>query len=390
MRPNESTKKTKILTSDFLIIDYILSTEGNEELKQIVKEYGLESGGKRALAPEQFKKVSEVVKRIMARPNNRVAIEPGGSSANVLVTMNKLLGNGKADVDFLGVVGNDSNSEIIKASLEDGGINLLPKDYKHKDPQAAISYVITPPGGERTIITYPGNAREILKPDIITDNMVKSSDVIFVQGSLWQKLDENFADKLLDLRWNHKKQLWLALPTHAKFGEENANKFQWLVTSANLILGNIEELSRIYKTDPENPVLALDKLRKTFIDHEHVLKGHGYDKPQVAFITLGSKGSAIVTKGGIQYISPRHINSEEIVNTLGAGDTAFAGFAAGYLKGLNNEVSAEIAMALANQKLRHNGARLDDPQAALRKASPKLASLVIDSVNERQLAGAFR
>ena len=59
-----------------------------------------------------------------------------------------------------------------------------------------------------------------------------------------------------------------------------------------------------------------------------------------------------------------------------AGDTAFAGFAAGYLKKLPPETCAKIAVALAGEKLKVDGARLADPKAALQSAAPELAKLI--------------
>ncbi len=375
MQSKSTEKKLRILTSDLSIADAITEINGNSQLEKLIADNSLKRGGKAALTDEKSLNFESAVK------DREVAVLPGGSSANVLVTLKKLLGKKNVDVDFLSVVGDDYYGKIIRDSFDEVGINLLPDKtiYQGQNPQVAVSYVMTYPNGERTIATNPGNAKAILKKDIVTDDMVKKSDVIFVQGSLWEKLDHDFADKLLELRWNHrkdKKQLWLALPTHAKFGEEKADMFNWLIPSANLILGNGEELSRIYKTSDTN--VALQKLKQTFEEHP-VLRNEGFDKEQVAFITLGERGAAIVTKDKIKYVSPRDIKPEEVVNTLGAGDTAFAGFIAGYIKELPHEASAEIAMALANQKLRHNGPRLDNPLSSLHKASPYLADLVLDA-----------
>ena len=44
-------------------------------------------------------------------------------------------------------------------------------------------------GGQCTIATYPGNARDMLAPDIISDETVESCDIILAQGSLWYKFE---------------------------------------------------------------------------------------------------------------------------------------------------------------------------------------------------------
>lgn len=384
---------TRILSSDILIADVITPLEGNKKLEELVRKYDLKPGGKTALTKEQFDEFSRAVR------GHPIHIEPGGSSANTLTTLGKLFRD-EVDISFLGVVGADMYSNMIKESLDEAGIKLHPKTLPSDPaPESAVSYVIVFPDGQRTIATYPGNAKSILKPDYITPDMVSNSDALFVQGSLWQKMQDTppvmggyqdesklgFADKLLNQRWKLGKDLWLALPTHAKFGEEKAGHFQWLIESSNLVLGNDEELSRVYHTNG-NADAALHALQDTF-KKEMLVKKRNHPEhgeipwtgktSQVAFITRGKEGAAIVTKDDIEYVPAGAIDPKEIKNTLGAGDTSFAGFAAGYLKGLPHKTSAHIAMTLATEKLKVNGPRLADPAQSLHDASPRLASEVL-------------
>lgn len=361
---------TRILSSDILVADMIVSLEGNEKLQALVEKYQITTAGsgKKALSKEQFDEISRAVE------GHPITIQPGGSSANVLTTLSKLLP--EVDVQLIGVTGGSMYSSMIRQSLAEAGVTLLPETLPEgkPSPKTAVSYVIMFPNGKRAIVTYPGNAKDILTPDIITDDLVRQSDVLLVQGSLWQKLHWGFADKLLDLRWKHHKELWLALPTHAEFGEEKAGHFQWLLTSANVVMGNEEELARIYHTSPQ---AALSCLQNTFRHHK-VLEREGRQRRKpVGFITRGKEGAAIVTEDGIEYVKPARIEKEEIVNELGAGDTAFSGFAAGYLKGLPHHHSAQLAMTLAAEKLKINGARLPDPGRALRDAAPHLADVLL-------------
>lgn len=366
----------KLLTSDILIADVITPLQGNTQLEELVERHGLKPGGKTALTKEQFEEFSAAV------TGHPVSIVPGGSSANVVTTLSKLLG-AAVEVFFLGVIGDGMYSSMIRQSLDEARITLLPSAAElanYPTPQTALSYIPLYADGQRTIATYPGNARDILKPELVTDSLVAAVDVLLVQGSLWQKLDWAFADKLLELRWEHDKELWLAMPTHAKFGEEKAHLFKWLIPSANVILSNEEELARVYGAGADTDQ-ALRLLQQAFAD-ARVLEDEGKHqrREQVGFITCGAKGAAIVTAEGIDYIDPPEIAPEDIVNTLGAGDTAFAGFAAGHLMGLPYRASAQLAMALAGQKLLHNGPRLADPQGALQTAAPFLARLLLDAI----------
>lgn len=332
----------RILSSDLLIADVITPIEGNPALARLVEKYAMQPGGKIALDKAQFEAFSA---SLIGFP---VTIVPGGSSANMLVTLRKLLGD-KVSVDFIGVAGEGLSSLMIRASLEEAGIRLHPARL---DPsvlaKTAMSYVVVLPDGQRTIATYPGNAGELLTPAMVTDALVGSCDVVHVQGSLWAKINPAFADALVEKCFAHKKQFWLSLPTH---GISHAGKAGMvdLIKKANLMLGNEDELTRILGDN------ALEKLQAQC------------GQTQVAFITRSSKGAVAVRQSGVESCEPVAIAPSQIKNTLGAGDTAFAGFVAGFLCKLPDKTALEIAVTLAAEKLKINAARLPDPKSALPK-----------------------
>lgn len=359
----------KILTSDLLITDIIVKLDDAPQLQDIINKYDLQKGGKVAITKEQCE---EFFRAVRDRP---YTVTPGGSSANVLTTLSKLIGN-RVGVEFLGVVGDGMHRGQILDSLHAANITLMPpEEHLSKDVmrEGATSFVITFPDGARTIATYQGNARELLKPEMIDDAMIERNNILFMQGSLWQKMDEAFANKLMTLRQGHNKELWLALPTHAKFGEENSERFKFLLPSASIILANDEELARIYKTDDRDNAL---KLLQQDIENSKSAPNH-----QLAFITRGDQGAVLVTKKGninekgIKHypITPRN---DGIKNTLGAGDTAFAGFLTGHLLNMSPDDSVRLAMTLAAAKLREEGPRLADPLSTLRKDFPGLVSML--------------
>jgi len=334
---------TRILSADILIADVIISLAEHPALGAFIEKYRLQPGGKTALDDAQLQEF------LAATEGLHVTVTPGGSSANMLTTLGKLLGS-EIDVRFFGITGEGSYSDIIRHSLDDAGITLLPDRLLPTQikPQTAISFVFILPGGQCTIATHPGNARDILKPAMIAEHLLQNSDVLLAQGSLWHKLQPGFADRLYALCIKHGKQFWLTLPTQALLSDEEAENIRHVIPDAALVLGNEAELIRLYGAPLETALHSLQK----------ALKGEA-----LGFITFGKDGAAVVSSHGIKRFPPVPIAEQEIVNTLGAGDTAFAGFAAGYLKGLAPAVSAQIAMALAGAKLRVNGPRLADPRA---------------------------
>lgn len=372
---------TKILTSDILIADVITPYDQNVNAPRLIKEHKLRPGGKKKIELEEFQAISD------AMAGQPITIKPGGSSANMLTTLSKLL-RGRTQVTFLGVAGNGMYSNMIKSSLQEAGITLIPDDAIPA-AEAAVSFIITHPNGERSIATYMGNANAVLKPELVTDELVTNHDVMMVQGSLWERMDKEYADALLRKRWKHGKELWLAMPTHAKFGVEKKDHFQYLIPSANLVLANIGELAHVSgipeevsekDLTPQQKQQVLEALQQSFHkDFEDRYRVPNPDR-QMGFITLGEEGAAVVTREEIIYVLPRA--PEKIVNTVGAGDTAFAGFAAGYLCGLPPKACGEMAMALAGEKLKINEARLPDPKAALRQAAPHLARMLDQARSE--------
>lgn len=336
---------TRILSSDLLIADVITSYAGNDMLQALVKKYGMQPGGKIALDKAQFEAFSAA---LIGFP---VTIVPGGSSANMLVTLRKLLG-GAVSVDFIGVAGEGLSSLMIRASLDEVHIRLHPEHLPATiNPKTAMSYVVVLPDGQRTIATYPGNAGEILTPDMVTRELVAKCDVVHVLGSLWAKISPAFADTLVDSCFTQKKKLWLSLPTHGVnyMGKPDITA---LIHRADLLLGNEEELSRTFGND------ALQTLQYIFAVN---------NKNQRGFITRGSKGAAVISAQEILPVAPGVVAANDIKNTLGAGDTAFAGFVAGYIQSLPDRLSGEIAATLAAAKLKVNAARLADPKSALPK-----------------------
>jgi sugar/nucleoside kinase (ribokinase family) len=159
------------------------------------------------------------------------------------------------------------------------------------------------------------------------------------------------------------------LPTQAHLAGEEKEKVMAVLNSASLVLGNQAELERLYGLPLDQ---ALQHLQKTLRDHERA----GAQDRMLGFITFGKDGAAVVAPHGIDFVDPLKIDNSEILNTLGAGDTAYAGFAAGYIKKLPYLDSAQIAMALAGEKLRINSPRLPDPKTTLNTIAPDLAQML--------------
>lgn len=320
---------------------------------------------------------------------------PGGSMGNMFTTLGKLMGQNNLRIQMIGVTG-DSYRHIVRKSLEDAGVELLPHHDQfppgHPSPETAVSYVILDDEGKKSVLKYLGNVNAVVTPAVISNDMVEQNDIVMLQGNNWFALEPGVPDKLRTLAWHNKKENWLALPTGEEVKENAAKGIRFLIPSTNVVLGNIGELHRIYRDFdkkepliPENELTDDDKQRvlkrlqadfkKSFGDKSHMMQRRG--RPQVGFITTSKGGAYIVTADDIKLVPPKEIVTR-IANDVGAGDTANAGFAFGYLHDLPYEQCAEIGNALAAAKLTCNEARLPDPAKVVREKFPELQHLVTD------------
>ena len=349
---NNPSRKPRILSSDILAVDVNTSLRDNPDLQGLVQKYGLKPG-KNAINREQYEAIYSAIW------SHEVRNKPSGPAATVLMTMNQLLGN-SMDIRFIGVVGTNKKRQAV---LKDNGITLTPDDLAQgREFHVPVTFVIDDGKGGCIKATYPGNISEFLKPEVITDDMVSGVDTVLVMGSLWQRVDKAFPDKLMALAEKHGKEIWLTLPTNAKFATENSGFIQQKIAHADLVFANDEELRNAYCTQDAEE--AFRKLQKTLAES---------GKPgQAAFITREEKGAVVLTADN--RIDVPAIPAKHIVNVAGAGDTSFAAFASGYRRGMPNEASARMAMQLAHVKLGHESPRLEENALdVLRRASPELA-----------------
>ncbi|MDE3059824.1 MAG: carbohydrate kinase family protein [Pseudomonadota bacterium] len=382
----------KILSSDILIADIMIPLPQDLDgvsphlrpqyknvatvLDNILQKKNVRRGQKVALSEEEFRTLSEAVSGL---PTN--GTEPGGSAANTLTTLKKLLGDAVA-IDFMGVTGQDMHDHIINRGLKDAGVNLVAMTHPDgKAPKSALSFVFTEADGKRTIATYPGNNREFFPPRRVTQELkLPEHDIVFVQGSLWEKTDKGsgrknspdefgLPDKMVAERWNQNKEIWLALPTHAKFSDSmTTDNYRFLIPSADVVLGNQEELMRIYETTDFN--YAITRLQHDIAERDKYKNREGKTskKTAVAFITRGKEGATVVTPHSRDDVPVARIDGTRIYE-LGAGDTAYAGFLAGHLADLTPKQSAQLAMELAAGKLKYNSARIPDPGREMHRRS---------------------
>ena len=255
----------------------------------------------------------------------------GGSVANSIVGLSQL-GN---DVGFIGKVNADDLGQKYEEGLTKEKVKYFYKKKIEVLPTGTCLILITP-DAERTMVTFLGIAGKINEDDI-DEKAVKASEIIFLEGYLWDKGEPKSAfDKVMSLS-NTK-----AMSLSDQFCvERHKSDFLDLVQNKlDITFANEQEIKSLI--DAKN--------------FEDVIE-FGKQLGKLLIITRGEKGSiAIKNQEIIECQSKANL---KIVDLTGAGDL----FAAGFLHGLINDVSTkeclEKGTEMSSKIIQKVGARLD-------------------------------
>jgi sugar/nucleoside kinase (ribokinase family) len=255
----------------------------------------------------------------------------GGSVANSIVGLSQL-GN---DVGFIGKVNADDLGQKYEEGLTKEKVQYFYNKKKEISPTGTCLVLITP-DAERTMVVFLGIAGKISEKDI-DEKAVKESEIIFLEGYLWDKGDPKSAfDKAMLL--SNKKAMSLSDQFCV---ERHKDNFLDLVKNKlDIIFANEQEIRSL--TDA-----------KSF---EDVIE-FGKQLGKLLIITRGEKGSVAIKNQEI--VECQSKPNLKIVDLTGAGDL----FAAGFLNGLINNVSTkeclEKGTEMSSKIIQKVGARLD-------------------------------
>ena len=126
----------------------------------------------------------------------------GGSVANSIVGLSQL-GN---KVGFIGKVSDDNLGKKYEEGLKKENVQFFYSKKKEIIPTGTCLILITP-DSERTMITFLGTAGKINEKDI-DENAVKNSQILFLEGYLW---DEGEPKKAFEKAINYSNKVAMSL-----------------------------------------------------------------------------------------------------------------------------------------------------------------------------------
>ena len=308
----------KVLGIGNAIVDVICKVDEN-----FIKENNLTKGTMKLVDEVEFTKLLSNLKT-----EETIA---GGSVANSIVGLSQL-GNA---VSFIGKVNNDELGNKYEKSLTNEKVKYCYQKKKESIPTGTCLILITP-DSERTMCTFLGIAGKVSDKDI-DENAVKSSELVFLEGYLWDEGEPKTAfDKAMKLS---KKT---AMTLSDKFCVDRHKKsFLNLVNNKlDITFANEIEILSLIDAKNFNEVISFGKqLGKLIV------------------ITRSDKGSIAIQKNEVvEYDSQKNL---KIVDLTGAGDLFAAGFLHGHINSLTIKESLQKGTEMASKIIQKIGARLN-------------------------------
>ena len=254
----------------------------------------------------------------------------GGSVANSIVGLAQL----KNDVSFIGKINDDKFGLSYEKSLISENVKYF-YNKKKENISTGICLILITPDSERTMCTFLGISGKIT-PNDLKDDEIKKSEIIFLEGYLW---DEGSPKDAFG------KALMLA------------NKSAMTLSDKFCVDRHKDSFLNLVKNDlditfaNEQEMLSLTN-GSTFEDAINFAK----EQNKLIVITRSDKGSIAIN--GDEVVECNSLKNLKIVDLTGAGDLFAAGFLHGYINKKNIKESLEKGTEMASKVIQIIGARL--------------------------------
>jgi len=254
----------------------------------------------------------------------------GGSVANSIVGISQL--GDKAS--FIGKISDDEFGGKYEDGLKKENVEYFYSKKKEELPTGTCLILITP-DSERTMCTFLGTAGKISENDI-DSNVIKKSEIIFLEGYLW---DEGEPKKAFDKAINNANKVAMSLSDQFCVDRHKPHFLELIKNKLDITFANEQEMTSLIEAKNFNEVINFSKqLNKLVI------------------VTRGEKG-AVAIQGEEVSESGIHQNLK-ILDLTGAGDLFAAGFLHGYINKLSIKESLDKGTEMSSKVIQQIGARL--------------------------------
>jgi len=254
----------------------------------------------------------------------------GGSVANSIVGISQL----GDKVGFIGKVSDDEFGSKYEEGLKKENVNYF-YSKKKEELSTGTCLILVTPDSERTMCTFLGTAGKINENDVNPD-VIKKSDVIFLEGYLW---DEGDPKKAFDKAINNANKVAMSLSDQFCVDRHKSDFLNLVKNKLDITFANEQEITSLIGTKDFQEVVNFSKqLNKLMV------------------ITRGAKGAIAINGEEVAECGVQ--KNLKIVDLTGAGDLFAAGFLHGYINKLPTKECLEKGTEMSSKIIQQIGARL--------------------------------
>ncbi len=254
----------------------------------------------------------------------------GGSVANSIVGLSQL----GDKVGFIGKISDDDLGNKYEEGLKKENVQYFYSKKKEPIPTGTCLILITP-DSERTMVTYLGTAGKINENDIDM-NAVKNSEILFLEGYLW---DEGEPKKAFEKAINNSNKVAMSLSDLFCVERHKPHFLELVKYKLDITFANEQEIMSLIDVKKFDDVINFaKKINKLLV------------------ITRGDKGAIAVNKNKVEECSAK--KNLQIKDLTGAGDLFAGGFLHGLINNKSIRESLETGTEMSSKVIQIIGARL--------------------------------
>ncbi|WP_299685574.1 adenosine kinase [uncultured Tateyamaria sp.] len=258
---------------------------------------------------------------------------PGGAVANTIAGVGAL----GLPTAFIGRVHDDALGQFYAKSMQDSGTDFVNAPVPGGELPTSRSMIFVSPDGERSMNTYLGISTE-LGPDDVPDAVASQSEMIFLEGYLFDKDKgkDAFRQAARLTRAGGGKS-GIAISDPFCVDRHRADFLDMIGNELDYVIGNEHEIASLFETDDLEAALA-----KTA------------DMIPLVICTRSGDGVTIIG-GGDRHDIP--VETVVPVDATGAGDQFAAGFLYGLISGRDLATCGRMGNLCAAEVISHVGPR---------------------------------
>jgi adenosine kinase len=254
---------------------------------------------------------------------------------------------------MIGIIADDELGQLFESDLASANVQFHRASRRAAAP-TSHNIVLVTPDGRRTIGTHIGCGGGLTPSDLDAD-LIRSARITYLEGYLLaSEKTRSSLHEALRIAKSADRMVALGLSHRSIVGKYRREALELIRSGVDILLGNEAEITSLYETT-------------AFGEAAH----RAAQDADIVALTRGRRGSYVVSasRGIHASVEP----CARIVDITGAGDL----FAAGFLMGLSEKNSMELAARLGNVAavaiIQQLGARPEKPLAALARSKGLLA-----------------